>query len=232
MKYFLFTIILFSLSYSSTFELELDSNGELLKSLYSNLNWDIIETTNDSIIVSQKEIKESSLKAIKVEKIVNIPPELFADVIMNVGNYNSFLTNAESFKSKVIDVTPTDVIGYQHITVDFPFVDNREYYFYMSTNSPDIKFNDLISFWTLLDPEINKNLIKINKNSVYLKEGAGLWRWEQSAKSDSYKISYMLSMHPGGALPDFLIELINQSSIVTLFRDVINKTIANMNDRQ
>ena len=42
----------------------------------------------------------------------------------------------------------------------------------------------------------------------------------------------MLSMHPGGDLPDFLIELINQSSIVTLFRDVINKTIANMNDRQ
>ena len=163
MKYFLFTIILFSLSFSSIFEFELDSNGELLKSLYSNVNWEIIETTNDSIIVSQKEIKESSLKAIKVEKNVNIHPELFADVIMNVGNYNSFLTNAESFKSKVIEVTPTDLIGYQHITVNFPFVDNREYYFYMSTNSPHIELNDLISFWTLLDPEINKNRYILRK---------------------------------------------------------------------
>lgn len=231
MKSFLFTIIFSSLFYCSSFELDMDSNNNLLKSLYSDLNWEIMEFSNDSILISQKEIVESNLNAIKVEKIVNIHPELFSNVIMNVADYDSFLTNAESFKSKVIQFDKTGLIGYQHIIVDFPFIDDREYYFYMSTKPPSVEFNNLISFWILIDPDKNKNSIKKTEDLVYLSQGAGLWKWEKNIESKSFKISYILTMHPGGALPEFLIEKINQNSIITLFRDVINKTVSeNKND--
>ena len=233
MKSFLFTITLSSLFYCSSFELDMDSNNNLLKSLYSDLNWEVMEFSNDSILISQKEIVESNLNAIKVEKIVNIHPELFSNVIMNVADYDSFLTNAESFKSEVIQFDKTGLIGYQHIIVDFPFIDDREYYFYMSTKPPSVEFNNLISFWILIDPDKNKNSIKKTEDLVYLSQGAGLWKWEKNIESKSFKISYILTMHPGGALPEFLIEIINQNSIITLFRDVINKTVLeNKNDQK
>ena len=36
---------------------------------------------------------------------------------------------------------------------------------------------------------MNKNLIKMNQNSVYLKQGAGLWKWEKNEDSEFFKIS-------------------------------------------
>ena len=209
MNFFIYITILISFSdaSNSNFELGIDSNYNLLKSLYSNSNWEMVKTTNDSILISQKQIKQSNLNAIKVEKTLSIHPKLISDVIMNVGDYNSFLTNSKSFKSKVIESTATDLIGYQHILIDFPFMDDREYYFYMSTDSLSLEFNDVMCFWVLLDPSKNKNFIKQTDNLIYLKQGAGLWKWEKNEESESFRISYILSMHPGGALPEFLIEL-------------------------
>ena len=33
----------------------------------------------------------------------------------------------------------------------------------------------------------------------------------------------MLYMHPGGSIPDFLVDAINKRSIIGLFRDVIKE---------
>ena len=225
-KYLLQIIFIYSVSFSNPFKSEINENEILLKLLYSNSNWQTIKTTDDSILVSQKEIRQSNLNAIKVEKIVSIDPESFTDVIMNVNDYNSFLTNAKSFKSKVISSTFTDLVAYQHIIIDFPFINDREYYFYMSRKPFSDDIDNIMCFWTLLNPQQTQNLFKKN-NCIYLEEGAGLWKWEKIKDSKDIKITYALSMHPGGDLPKFLIDMINQNSIVGLFRDVENKVFTN-----
>ena len=201
-------------------------NRTLLKILNANSNWNIIEKTDDSIYISEKLIKGSELNAVKVEKEYNIKPELFTDVIMNVGGYDSFLSNAKSLRSKVINDTPSGLIGYQRIKVNLPFFNDREYYFYMSRKPFDVQSANVMCYWILLDPEQSPEIFNQSENSTYLREGAGLWKWEPS-QSGGVKISYTLTMHPGGSIPDFILEMINKNSIVGLLRDVENEVYSN-----
>ena len=106
MNLILLHIILISMVFSSdNFELDIDSKKKMLNTLYSNEDWKNITTTNDSIYLSQKFIEELNFNAIKVEKVVDYNPQLFTDILMNVNDYKSFLTNAKSFKSNVISST-------------------------------------------------------------------------------------------------------------------------------
>ncbi len=197
-------------------------NRSLLKILYANSNWNFIEKTSDSVYISEKKINGKKLSAVKVEKVYNIEPQYFTDVIMNVGDYNSFLSNSKSLHSKVIDYTQNSLIGYQRIKVDLPFFDDREYYFYMSRKPFDFQFSNVMCYWILLDPKKGQKNLHYSDNATYLKQGAGLWKWEP-VKPGKVKIAYILTMHPGGSIPDFMIEMINKNSIVGLLRDVENE---------
>jgi len=194
----------------------------LLKILQANSNWNIVGKTSDSILISEKKVKGIELNAVKVEKVYNMEPQYFTEVIMNVGGYDSFLSNSKSLHSKVIENTPDGLIGYQRIKVDLPFFDDREYYFYMSRKPFDAQFSNVMCYWILLDPKQDQKYFNRSDNAIYLKHGAGLWKWEQ-AQSGGVKISYILTMHPGGSIPGFMIEMINKNSIVGLLRDVGNE---------
>ena len=194
-------------------------NPNLMKILYADSQWNIIEKTSDSIYISEKIIEGSELNAVKVEKVFNVEPQYFTDVIMNVGNYNTFLSNTKSLHSKIIKNTSNGLIGYQHIKVDLPFFDDREYYFYMSSEPFDDRLINVLCYWTLLDPMQHNIDLDRSDNTTYLKHGAGLWKWALD-QSGGVKITYTLTMHPGGSIPDFLVEMINKNSIVDLLRDV------------
>tara|TARA_B100000029_G_scaffold50196_1_gene45710 strand:+ start:380 stop:1078 length:699 start_codon:yes stop_codon:yes gene_type:complete len=200
-------------------------NRDLLKILHADSHWNIIEKTSDSIYISEKIIEGSGLNAVKVEKIYDIKPDYFTDVIMNVDAYSSFLSNAKSLYSKVIDNTPDGLIGYQRITVDLPFFDDREYYFYMSRKPFDNHSSNIMCYWILLEPGQSPTTNDLTENATYLKNGAGLWKWEP-AQSGRIRISYILTMNPGGSIPYFLVGMINKNSIVGLFRDVQNEVMS------
>tara|TARA_Y100001968_G_C19246655_1_gene662255 strand:- start:117 stop:815 length:699 start_codon:yes stop_codon:yes gene_type:complete len=227
MNIYIYISIFFVFCFSNCFGEGIDSqNRLLLKILDTNSNWDIIEKTSDSIYISIKKVKETKLNAIKVEKIYNIPPRFFTEVIMNVGDYNSFLSNSKSLYSKVIKNTKNGLIGYQQIKVNLPFFYNREYYFYMGREPLDNLSPNMMCYWILLNPNQDKKNFNRSDNTIYLKKGAGLWKWEAN-KSGGVKIAYILTMHPGGSIPDFMIEIINKNSIVGLFRDVERKVNSN-----
>ena len=98
-----------------------DRNYALLNVLNTNSGWETLEKTNDFISISVKKLDDAELEAIKVEKILEIDPSLITDVIMDVENYNSFLSDAKSLKSLVVERSDIGLVGYQHIKVDFPF---------------------------------------------------------------------------------------------------------------
>ena len=190
--------------------------------LNTNSGWETLEKTNDFISISVKKLDDAELEAIKVEKILEIDPSLITDVIMDVENYNSFLSDAKSLKSLVVERSDIGLVGYQHIKVDFPFFDDREYFFRMNRTPFGDQDDTTMCYWVLLDPDYEINKPIESKNTTYLKHGAGIWKWE-SFELNKWKVSYMLYMHPGGSIPDFLVDAINRRSIIGLFRDVIKE---------
>lgn len=222
MKGFLFNALLILLINVGFGQDKFNENRALLTVLNANSGWNPLETTNDSIHISVKELNGSELQAVKVEKTLDIEPNLITDVIMDVENYNSFLSEAKSLKSRVIERSDTGLIGYQRIKVDVPFFDDREYFFKMNRAPFGDQDATTMCYWILLDPDDNAKARAKAKDATYLKKGAGIWKWEP-LESGRVKISYMLYMHPGGSIPDFLIDMINKRSIVGLFRDVVKE---------
>ena len=223
-KFYFFHFIIFCITFG--FAKEINSfNRSLLEILHSNSGWNIIENTNDSIYISEKKIAEADLNAIKVEKIYDINPEIFTSVIMDVNRYDSFLSNGKSIYTRVIDNTADGLLAFQRIVIDLPFFDNREYYFYMSSKPFDNQSINILCYWVLLEPDQSPDTNDLSENATYLKNGAGLWKWEPT-QSGGMRISYILTMHPGGSIPSFLVEMINKNSIVGLFRDVQNEVMS------
>ena len=199
-------------------------NRELLELLKPNVGWNILETTDDSITISTKNLPGCNLSAIKVEKKLQIIPDIFTEIIMDISNYNKFLSNAKSLNTQILSHSNNSIIGYQYITIDLPFFDDREYIFQI--NEED-KNSTTLCHWILLE---DKSFIKdknILKEVTYLSDGAGIWQTEEIS-SDIFNISYSLYMDPGGSIPDFLIDIINRESIVGLFRDVERQALSNI----
>jgi len=225
LKYFLFFTM--SIAIGQT---EFDKVHPLLLSLNSNNGWTNIKKIDSLVNLSTKDLGEPQLYAIKIEKIINIKPDQITDVIMDVNNYNSFLSNAESFKSQVVTQSENNLIGYQYIKVDFPFFDDREYYFKMSREHIIEQDTTTMCFWVLREPVKKDNSRNLKKSAIYLEYGAGIWKSEQISPG-SYNISYRLYMDPGGSIPSFIARIINETSIVGLFQDVINEAFRKQNKR-
>ena len=138
---------------------------------------------------------------------------------MDVNNYKQFLKSSDSFISNEINRTTHFVDGYQFIPINIPFFDNREYLFRMYPSG--FKDDDSISIihWYLLDQN-EAVLDKKNHSATYLSHGAGLWVAEEKLNNKT-SLSYRLYMDPGGSLPTFLIDMINKTSVVNIFEDVI-----------
>ena len=223
LKYFLFFTM--SIAVGQT---EFDKVHPLLLSLNSNDGWTDIKEIDDLVNISMKEFGESEFCAIKVGKTIDIEPDRITDVIMDVNNYNSFLSNAESFKSEVVKQSDKNLIGYQYIKVDIPFFDDREYYFKMSREQILEQDTTTMCFWVLLEP-LEKDA-NINTSAIYLEYGAGIWKSEQISPG-KYNISYRLYMDPGGFIPTFVVDIINEISIVGLFQDALNEAYRRQNTR-
>jgi hypothetical protein len=215
-------IILTNVGFSSELSIE---NRNLLLLLDSDFGWRKIENTYDNISISIKELPSSNLNAIKVEKIVDLKPELITKTIMDVENYDGILSNTNSLQSRVIRRSTTGLIGYQHIKIDIPLFDDREYFFQMNQSGFEDHDSNTLCHWVLLDATPTNDINGVIKGATYLSFGAGIWKAE-ATPSNQYKISYRLYIDPGGSIPNFLIDMINKQSIVGLFRDVEVEVIA------
>lgn len=221
----MYIVILFSIFFGKDI---VNNNYEILAILNENSGWELSETLSDSIYISTKNIEGSEFSAIKVQQSINISPDVLKDIIMDVDKYHTFVSNPELFQSKIVDYSDNSLIAYQRIIVDIPLFDDREYYFEMSSLPFQSKDSTMICFWKLLEPENNNPILKRDISATYLEKGAGIWKWEHT-QSEKIVISYILYMHPGGYIPNFLIDIINKQSIVGLFVDVLEEVNVRMN---
>lgn len=195
----------------------LASPALLIEKLYDEKNWTQVETTEEGISISVKEINGVSVKAVKVTQLVEINPEILAQVIEDLENYDQFLRSAPGVKGSLLRKSEDYIIGYQHI--DVPLIADRKYAFKMFR--PDSASSRVD--WELV-PQKELNGLAINERSgTYIDVGVGSWSTNKQ-EDGRYIVSYRLVMDPGGWIPDSVSDYINRVSIVGILKDAIIET--------
>ena len=199
-----------------------NSSYDLLKFLIEKAGW-VSDGEENGFSLSRKLIKDKNLYALRVQKKVRFSPDIIQEILIDVNNYDQFLSNTNSIKSYELNQTNKWVDAYQYIENNIPFLDNREYCFRISKESLDDRDTLSLVHWYLLEQNYyeTEHLVRDNK-SIYLNYGAGLWLAEEQT-DQSVIISYIIYIDPGGSIPDFLIDKANRVSLVNILKDTISE---------
>ena len=217
MKIFLFIYFIVSILVSSDYK-DYQNSDELFNLLIENKDWKIINN-QEKISLFSKQVPGHTIYAIKISKIISVSLDMIQNIIMDVDNDDSVLSNAEGLITESESITDSLVVAYQFIPINFPFFDDRHYYFKIKKYDILSNKNQILVQWNLINP----NSISNNRNSlsaIYLEYGAGVWMMERD-KFDNILLSYRIFIDPSGSIPDFVIDKINEISIVNLFTDVL-----------
>ena len=194
---------------------------ELYKLLEDSKGW-VINDEIEGYSLFSKKIDDQDLNAVMVSFETTIPLLGIQEVLMDVKNYESFLSSSNKMVTKQLKKDSSTVVGYQYIPINFPFMNDRHYCFKLIKNEINIEDSKTLVKWFLLnkDTELLDIQSSNDDNTIYLKYGAGIWLVDSIDKS-KIKISYRLFMDAGGSIPNFLTEKINEVSIINLFKDII-----------
>ena len=202
---------------------------ELYKILKNDQGW-VFNEEQQGIEIAMKKIEGHEIPAIMVNYETSVSLSLIQSILMDVENYSTFLKSSGAMVTKQLEKSESSVVGYQFIPVSVPFINDRHYFFKMMKNNLKENNSDLLVKWFLLDENANSNngARSYVENGTYLKYGAGLWMAEKT-NSKSVRLSYRLFMDPGGFIPLFLTEKVNEISILNLFKDVLAEAERRMN---
>lgn len=197
-----------------------NSSYDLLKLLIEKTGW-VNDGEENGFSLSKKLIKNKDLYALRVQKKVGFSPDIIQEILIDVNNYDQFLSKSDNIKSYELNRSNKWVDAYQFIENNIPFLDNREYCFRISKEGLDDSDKISLVHWYLLEKNYydTSHLVKNNK-SIYLNYGAGLWLAEEQI-DQSVMISYIIYIDPGGSIPDFLIDKANRVSLVNILEDTI-----------
>ena len=197
-----------------------NSSYDLLKLLIEKTGW-VNDGEENGFSLSKKLIKNKDLYALRVQKKVGFSPDIIQEILIDVNNYDQFLSKSNNIKSYELNRSNKWVDAYQFIENNIPFLDNREYCFRISKEGLDDSDKISLVHWYLLEKNYydTSHLVKNNK-SIYLNYGAGLWLAEEQF-DQSVMISYIIYIDPGGSIPDFLIDKANRVSLVNILEDTI-----------
>jgi CRISPR/Cas system-associated exonuclease Cas4 (RecB family) len=197
-----------------------NSSYDLLKLLIEKTGW-VNDGEENGFSLSKKLIKNKDLYALRIQKKVAFSPDIIQEILIDVNNYDQFLSKSDNIKSYELNRSNKWVDAYQFIENNIPFLDNREYCFRISKEGLDDSDKISLVHWYLLEKNYydTSHLVKNNK-SIYLNYGAGLWLAEEQI-DQSVMISYIIYIDPGGSIPDFLIDKANRVSLVNILEDTI-----------
>ena len=203
-----------------------DKSKKLLSSLNNDEGWELVEITDDEISLYSKSIHNMELLAMMVDKTISMEPESIKKILIDVNNYSNFISNNKSIETILIERQKDYLDAYQNVRIDFPFIDNRQYWFRMFF---DVSQENSLVEWYILNPKlIDEPFLYYKDNNINLKYGAGMWKYKK-LEGEKIQISYRLAMDPEGTIPTIFVDMINKVSIINLFRDVLNEASRDVN---
>ena len=153
LRIYLKIIILVSFFYA-------DENILLLNELKSNAGWVLIDQREDSIMIYEKKINNMELKALRVEKIIDFDYNYILDTVMDIGNYSKALENPD-LTSFIVGQKDDFIYAYNHISIPFPFVDDRHYFFKIK------KTSDYEIDWILVPESMANSIYEFERHTPW-----------------------------------------------------------------
>ena len=111
---------------------------ELYKLLEDSKGW-VINDEIEGYKLFSKKIEDQDLNAVMVSYETSVPLVSIQEVLMDVENYESFLSSSSKMVTKQLKKDSSAVVGYQFIPINFPFMNDRHYCFKLIKNEIDIK---------------------------------------------------------------------------------------------
>ena len=196
-------------------------SNELFSFLNGDDGWVHIDEKQGAEL-SIKSFQKMDLVAFRVQKKISIQKEIIKDIVMDVKNYARYFRDQKGSTFQEIMKTEDWVDGHHYISIDLPFISDREYYFRVQSGGYFTSDSNSIVHWYLKKYENKLPYSKSNdsRGSMIIDYGAGTWAAEKG-DDDGYMLSYKLFLDPGGSIPDFAVELMNKTSIVNIFNNVL-----------
>jgi ribosome-associated toxin RatA of RatAB toxin-antitoxin module len=163
------------------------------------------------LVIFIKDVSEGR-KIIAVSE-VNALPEAIFNIVSDIENHSEFMPYVK--ESRILSrSSDTELVFYQRIAP--PFVSDRDYplRFTMTRGTP-ANGNVFKTEWTVTPktiPEI-KGVVRLTLND-------GSWLIEPTDGGKRSRLTYTLLTHPGGMIPDFVVNQSNTVAIPKLFEAV------------
>jgi ribosome-associated toxin RatA of RatAB toxin-antitoxin module len=170
---------------------------------------------DDGITVWAREVPDSNIREVKAEAIVNAPAERVWAVLADTQAYPEFMPYV--LETKILGKHETGHFEYQRI--DPPVVDMRDYAVRVVLEADPAagKFKRSWSPANDKAPPLMDGVVRVQVNQ-------GSWTIE-SVGSKQAHVEYYLYTDPGGAIPGWLANKANNTSVPTLMRAVRNRSI-------
>ena len=199
-------MILIVLFFTFSFSFE---SRDVLNAINGELNWNLYEEYENKKFVYQSNEILDGVIVTKIEQKVNYKAKDIIDIILNINQYNTIISNkniASSLDSSINDT----IYAYQKITNMIPFVRDRQYVFKM------YKVNENKINWYILD-EKNSIVEKYVDESINtLIYGAGSWE-----VLDENILVNKIYVNDEVNMPYKFINRIRIKSVVNIFDDIL-----------
>ncbi len=199
-------MILIVLFFTFSFSFE---SRDVLNAINGELNWNLYEEYENKKFVYQSNEILDGVIVTKIEQKVNYKAKDIIDIILNINQYNTIISNkniASSLDSSINDT----IYAYQKITNMIPFVRDRQYVFKM------YKVNENKINWYILDEK--KSIVEkyVDESINTLIYGAGSWEvLNENILVNKIYVNDEVNM------PYKFINRIRIKSVVNIFDDIL-----------
>ena len=170
--------------------------------------------TNDRVTTYNRTRAGSSVKEVKAVGTIDAPPWVCKNVVDDVAHYKDFMPYTAD--SRLLARENNTVLSYQR--VDAPLISDRDYTILIRDLSHRLPNGDIIykSAWTSANQRGPKKISGVVRVGI----NEGYWLFEPLAGGNKTRATYYLYTDPGGALPAFVVNKANTSTIPDLFNAI------------
>ena len=178
--------------------------------------WDEVKN-DDGIHVWARDVPGSNIREIKAETTVAVSAETVWAVVSDIEHYTEFMPYA--IEARVVPGDAGPNARYEYQLIDPPVVDKRDYTLKVvsEVNPTDGKYR---RYWT----PANEKGPGLKDGVVRVKICEGYWQAERLTDRTA-RITYWLYTDPGGAIPAWMANKANTTSIPDLIRAVRNRSL-------
>ena len=189
------------------------TSKEILDDLNKNIKWNFISQEEGKKNIYEFNNEKIGCTYFKVEKLIDVDYKSIFDIIKDIDNYDSVITN-KTLHTKLVYSDGDSLYAYQVIRNSIPFVKDRQYIFKMY----QVSENQIE--WYILDRNNDFLESYINDDIKTLSVGAGMWSINKI--KDKTMLINKIYINDEINMPELFIKKIKRRHVVNIFNDILN----------